>query len=210
MEYPGPRRITRLALWFEGALGLAALAIGWLIGHWPALGMNLAWSAAGEQARAIGWGIVATVPPLLALVVIDRFPIGPLRQLRELAHAQIRPMFAGASLLQLAAISLAAGWGEEMLFRGLVQGGLSRWLPADLGSWAALVIASIVFGVCHWLNTTYAVLAMLAGAYFGLLLIFTGSLWPPIVAHALYDFVALVYLVRPNHWVRPTIELPPA
>jgi membrane protease YdiL (CAAX protease family) len=37
-----------------------------------------------------------------------------------------------------------------------------------------------------------------AGLYFGWLLIASGSLWPPIVAHALYDFVALCYLLRPE------------
>ena len=70
---------------------------------------------------------------------------------------------------------------------------------------AALAIASVLFGVCHWLNTTYAILAMLAGLYFGLLLVLTGNLWTPIMAHAAYDFIALLYLVRPNHLVRSSI-----
>ena len=48
----------------------------------------------------------------------------------------------------------------------------------------------------------YAVLAVLAGVYFGLLLMLTGSLWTPIVAHAAYDFIALVYLLRPQNLIR--------
>jgi membrane protease YdiL (CAAX protease family) len=56
------------------------------------------------------------------------------------------------------------------------------------------VVAAGVFGVCHWLNRTYAVLATLMGVYFGLLLVWTGNLWTPILAHAVYDFVALVVL----------------
>ena len=60
----------------------------------------------------------------------------------------------------------------------------------------------MLFGVCHWLNTTYAILAMLAGVYFGVLLMLSGSLWTPIVAHAAYDFCALVYLLRPQNLIR--------
>jgi membrane protease YdiL (CAAX protease family) len=69
----------------------------------------------------------------------------------------------------------------------------------------ALGVASVVFGVCHWLNTTYAILAMLAGAYFGWLLIRTGSIWSPIVAHATYDFIALIYLIRPAKLLGSTV-----
>ena len=99
-------------------------------------------------------------------------------------------------------MAAAAGLGEELLFRGLVQAGLAKLIPGAAGVWIALVVASLVFGIFHWLNTTYAFLAALAGLYFGLLLMATGSLWPPIVAHALYDFVALWYLLRPNQMVR--------
>ena len=62
-------------------------------------------------------------------------------------------------------------------------------------------LASLLFGVCHWLNTTYAILAVLAGVYFGLLLIADGNILTPIVAHAAYDFLALVYLIQPQHLI---------
>jgi uncharacterized protein len=188
---------TRIALIFEGGMGVAALLIGWLVGQSPLVGM------AGEnslpvQVRAIGWGLMATGPMIVALVLIDRFPVGPLRALRDLADRLILRMFGGASLTQLAAVAITAGLGEELLFRGLIQHGLSRGIGEPAGAWAALVLASALFGAFHWLNSTYAFLAMLAGAYFGLLLILTESLWVPIVAHATYDFVALVYLVQPK------------
>jgi membrane protease YdiL (CAAX protease family) len=102
----------------------------------------------------------------------------------------------------LVVVAAAAGVGEELLFRGLVQAGLSRLLGPVSGPWIALAAASVLFGVCHWLNTTYAVLAVLAGVYFGLLLMSTGSLWTPIVAHAAYDFLALLYLIRPKRLIR--------
>jgi membrane protease YdiL (CAAX protease family) len=146
--------------------------------------------------------LAATLPLLAALFVMDRFPWGPIQSVKEIARDLIARMFRGASILHLAVISLAAGFGEELLFRGLAQAGLARLIGGESGPWIALVVASVAFGVCHWLNTTYAILAMLAGGYFGLLLMLSGSLWTPIAAHAAYDFIALVYLLRPQNLIR--------
>jgi len=198
-------RTVWIALLFEGGLGVAALLVGWLVGHWPAIGMRQD-IPAREQLEAAGYGLLAGVPLLVALLLIDRFPIGPLRRLRVAAQRIIRQMFAGASYLQLAMVAVAAGVGEELLFRGLIQEGLSRLIGGPFGPWIGLAVASIAFGVCHWLNATYAVLAILAGVYFGLLFALSGSLWTPIAAHAGYDFIALIYVLRPNPWRRPSVE----
>jgi membrane protease YdiL (CAAX protease family) len=131
-----------------------------------------------------------------------QLPLGPLARLRETTEEIVLQMFRGASFVQLAAVSIAAGLGEELLFRGLVQAGLTNLIGGPLAPWVALAAVSVLFGVCHWLSTTYAILAVLAGAYFGLLLILTENLWTPIVAHAAYDLLALIYLVRPSHLVR--------
>lgn len=199
-------RTTRLAILFEGALGVVAVALGWLLSHDSAIGISLAGESVRGQWAAAGWGLLATLPLLVALVLLDWLPLAPLRRLHEIAHGLITGMFRGASVLQLAIVSLAAGLGEELLFRGFVQAGLSSLIGGEYGPWIALAIASVAFGVCHWLNTTYAILAMAAGLYFGLLLLWTGSLWTPIVAHAAYDFVALIYLVRPKHLIRSSVK----
>jgi membrane protease YdiL (CAAX protease family) len=205
MTLANPKRTTRIALAFEGSLGLAAILIGWLLGFSPFVGVGGEGGTAPAPVAAVGWGLVATGPLIAALLLIERVPLEPLRQLCEMAREIIRSMFAGASALQLVAVAIAAGIGEELLFRGLVQAYLSRLIGGWLGVAIALVVASVLFGICHWLNTTYAVLAMLAGAYFGLLLAASGSIWTPVVAHAAYDFVALVYLVRPQRLVGSSI-----
>jgi uncharacterized protein len=202
MDPPHPARNTRIALLFEGGLGITAVIIGWLVGQWPFIGMEWHGEEARQQLVAAAWGLIATGPLLVALLAVDHLPLGPLRRLKEMASEVILQMFGGASALQLAVVAATAGLGEELLFRGLVQAGLSRLLGPALGPWIALAGASVLFGVCHWLNTTYAILAMLAGVYFGLLLMATGSLWTPIVAHAAYDFLALFYLIRPNRLIR--------
>ena len=117
-----PARLTLLALAFEGGLGALALAIGWLLGHSPAIGIMWEAAAVQEQLAAMGWGLAATAPLLVALWTMDRFPLGPIQSVKDVARDLIGRMFRGASILQLAVISLAAGLGEELLFRGLAAG----------------------------------------------------------------------------------------
>ena len=126
MEGSDPARSTQIALLFEGALGAAALVIGWLVGQWPLVGFSALAEDSRQQIVAVGWGLVATGPLLVALVLMEWFPVGPLRNLHEMTSAVILRMFGGASVAQLAAVAVTAGWGEELLFRGLVQVGHAR------------------------------------------------------------------------------------
>src|SRR5262245_13660045 len=106
-----PGRTTVIALLFEGALGAAALVVGWFCGYWPAIGIESD-IPIQRQLLAIGSGLVAALPLLVALITIDQFPLGPFRELRTVAERIIRQMFGGASLLQLGVVSVAAGIGE--------------------------------------------------------------------------------------------------
>ena len=53
-----------------------------------------------------------------------------------------------------------------------------------------------VFGLLHFITPLYALLAGLMGLYLGWLYEATGNLIVPMIVHGLYDFAALVYLVR--------------
>jgi hypothetical protein len=66
----------------------------------------------------------------------------------------------------------------------------------QLGVLLGLVVASLAFGAAHLISLTYAILAAFVGAYLGLLWIWTGNLLTPMVTHAAYGFVALVYILR--------------
>jgi membrane protease YdiL (CAAX protease family) len=191
-----PQHIVALAFVFEGGLGAAALLLGWLLGRWPLPGVQFSGVAWTAWAGAIAAGAVAAGPMLLLLLVVERFPGGPFRELKRIVDELVVPLFARCRLWEMAGISLIAGIGEELLFRGLLQQGLADWLGPPRGVWLALLVSSLLFGVGHWLCTGYAVLAAVIGAYLGLLLIGTGNLLVPATAHALYDFVALVYLVK--------------
>jgi membrane protease YdiL (CAAX protease family) len=178
-------RLVLLAVVFEGGLAGLAWVLGWLIGQ-PAL-EHFSW-----DARDAGLGFAACLPMLLLLYLIVRWPLGPLAGVKHFFDEVARPLFGPCTLLELAMISLLAGLGEEMLFRGVLQGALARWL----GPLAGLLLTSLFFGLAHPITATYAVIAFLMGLYLGGLLMAAGNLLVPIEAHALYDFLALVYLLR--------------
>ena len=107
-------------------------------------------------------------------------------------ESSLRPLFGNWSIVQLAIISLCAGISEEAFFRGAIQGSLAD----RFGLVMALVLASMAFGAAHLITWTYAIIAAFIGAYLGLLWIWTGNLLTPMITHAAYDFVALVYFLR--------------
>lgn len=179
-------------------LSLAALAVGLgaLVGFSPLGNIDLSRDALSDHLAAVFWGMVATVPMLSMLMLVENLPVRCVRRLRHFVHRHIVPVFARESIGGLAVISAAAGVGEELLFRGLVQAGLAAWINGRHGTWIAVATASLAFGLAHCLTRSYVVLASIIGAYLGWLFWFSGHLLVPIVAHGLYDFVALVYLVK--------------
>jgi CAAX protease family protein len=144
------------------------------------------------DAKAVGYGIAATLPLLGLLGWCLRTRWRPMRRLVRLIEEHLTPYVAGASAGGIVLLSLMAGFGEEVLFRGVIQAGLADRLPA----WLAVGIAALLFGVAHWLTMSYAVFATLIGVYLGILFLVTENLLAPIATHALYDVVALSVLVR--------------
>ena len=177
--------IARKAILFEFSLLILAWAIGYLVSIplWPQV--KFSW-------LAIIWGILATMPLLGGMVWTVHTRLPRFAKLRHFVQKHVVPLFADCSLWELALIALLAGVGEEFLFRGLIQTGLS----AISSPWSGLIIASLIFGLVHYITRLYAILAALIGLYLGLLLIIFDNLTVPILVHALYDFVALIYLVR--------------
>jgi membrane protease YdiL (CAAX protease family) len=158
------------------------------------------------DAKAAGYGIAATLPLLGLLRWCLRTEWGPMRRLVSLVEERLTPYLAGASAWGIVLVSLMAGLGEEVLFRGVIQAGLADRLPA----WLAVGIAALLFGAAHWLTTSYAVFATVIGGYLGILFLVTGNLLAPAVTHALYDVVALSVLVRLKADARRSgVVLPP-
>lgn len=136
--------------------------------------------------------IFVTGALLLLFVILLRASAAPFRRIRDILERVLLPLMRNCHWLELAAISIAAGVGEEWLFRGFLQGELA----SHLGGVPAIVLASIVFGFCHYITRTYFILATVLGAIFGWLYFATNNLLTVIVIHSLYDFIALLILQR--------------
>ena len=82
------------------------------------------------------------------------------------------------------AVSLTAGIVEEVVYRGFVIWYLGQYMPI----WSAVVVSSVAFGLGHsYQGASGALRTGLVGLAFGALYVVTGSIWLPIVAHALLD-----------------------
>jgi len=143
----------------------------------------------------LGLGVLATLPMLVLLVIVLHASGPAFVRMRAFLEEILAPAIRKSSLVALLGLSLAAGMGEEWLFRGVLQSGLLNWwdrVPAPLG----ILVVAILFGVCHWITHLYFLLATMTGIYLGWLYWVTGSLVEPILAHVLYDFIALLVIAR--------------
>jgi hypothetical protein len=185
-DHPDP---FLFAVIFEGGLGLVAVGLGWLLGDPPA--QRVQWTPEGAVQ-----GILATFPLVGVVWLCLRSDWHPLRGIMEVLETKVVPLFEKCAWWQLAGIATFAGFGEELLFRGVIQNSLATLFSGELGGYVGLIAASLLFGLLHWLTLTYAILAASVGLYLGVLWLATGNLLVPAVVHALYDFWALVYLLK--------------
>jgi membrane protease YdiL (CAAX protease family) len=130
------------------------------------------------------------------VAVLTRFSVPRFAWARNL-HRELRPFARGLSVTGIAALALSSSFGEELLFRGLLQPWLGVW-------WQALL-----FGVLHQLagssRWVWATWATLVGLVLGAMFALTGSLVGPIAAHALINGLNLSYLRSHDTEPRPPL-----
>jgi membrane protease YdiL (CAAX protease family) len=189
------RRLLGATLLLEGAILVLALGLrAWL---------DLDRDAPVDFGMpALRWGVAATLAPLAFLWWSARTGWGPVHRLHDRVLQLVRTLFAHATVIDVAVVSTLAGVGEELLFRGVLQALLTRLA----GFWVGWIVASVVFGLAHMITPMYVVVVIGIGLYLGALLQGFDNLAVPIVVHALYDFVALVYLMRRALPARPSTD----
>ena len=181
---------------FEGGLAVLAIGVGFLINYWPLAQIAESITNPIQLMLEIICGVVGTLPLLAAALAMERLAWQPFRSLRSLVTKLVADVFREATLPQLAIISLLAGCGEELVFRGILLDAPRQLVDGPNVTWIALLASSVLFGLAHPFSRTYVVLAAVIGAYLGLVMLLTESLIPPIITHGLYDFIMLLYLLR--------------
>ena len=174
------RRVFLYALAFELALGALGLLGGVLTGV-PALA-DFRWSVSKLML-----GLALTLPLLLWFTASWRSERPALREIRRTLERLLPHLVGGFGLPGLLLLSMAAGVGEEILFRGFLQGSLEHATGPVIG----LVAASVIFGLAHAITPTYALLAASMAIYLGTAWRIGGNLLVPITVHAAYDAVVM-------------------
>lgn len=193
------------------ALSLAAF-VGWLLITVVGGRMHTGQAPLLEAVtRGLGWPFLLASIFLLALVAGQQWrDVGLNRRPapHSLRLAWLPMLYIGAGLGLAVAFGLppagVLGWillntflvglSEELMFRGVLLQAFRQAVPI----WPAVVLTTLAFGAIHALNVfvtgdlRMAVMQAAAAALSGLLFIAlrlrTGSLWPGIVVHGLWDF----------------------
>ena len=176
-----PGRLVTLAVLTEGALAATA----WAAAH--LLGVRIVWG--DHPMRDIANGAAAAVVlGAINYTILTRAPSSWIVDgVRAVYHEVLVPVFGRLNPIGIVVIGIAAGLGEEWLFRGVLQ-------PL-----VGLPVASVLFGLAHMGGRSmlaFAIWAAAMGVALGGLANATGGLIAPIVAHGLYDMFALAQLRR--------------
>jgi uncharacterized protein len=142
----------------------------------------------------VGWGCLAAMPPLLVIWLIDLFPIGPLRKVKDISDQFLRPLLKDCRLPDFFILATLAGFCEELLFRGWLQPMLSQYVDLPY----SILITGIIFGLCHFITVTYVIIAFLISVYLSWLLVWSDNLLVPMVTHGVYDLIALIVVMWPR------------
>lgn len=168
-----------------GVLACAALVLGGLGPGLQAMGLGAApWAVmAGTGAALAGTGALLTGAFHLAGTHLGLDETRLLRQLIPRTGPE-RAVFAG--------LSVVAGLGEEIVYRGYLIAVLT---PAFGEPWTAVALSSAAFGLLHaYQGALGMVRTGLLGLAFAASLVWTGTLWPAVAVHALVDLVGGLWL----------------
>ncbi len=171
----------RGALWsgvIAGLVMFGVIPVMWLAGtRVKPLAGTLAYLKLHRPGRGIALGVGLTGYPLAAAlllsIALEVFGFSP--------ETGTDP-FAAVDWPLAVGISLGAGVGEEILFRGL----LMPWI----GVWGQAILFGLAHASAGWLSVGFT---FGFGLWAGYLVRRGWSLWALITAHTLYDFVLLAW-----------------
>jgi membrane protease YdiL (CAAX protease family) len=174
------RRVFALALLTQSLLIVTAWAMSRVLQLPPRWGDV-------PRDTVIGLAAAAALASINYLLLVHGPSTWLVRGVRAVYHEVLIPLFSRFDALSIVVIGAVAGIGEEWLFRGVLQ---------PLTGW---VVASVLFGLAHVGNRGMLAFGLWAtgmGFLLGALAQATGGLAAPIVAHGVYDMLALAFIRR--------------
>lgn len=137
--------------------------------------------------RALGLGLAVLIAVYAVSAVLSPL-LHPGRE-QGLTPTGWQPAHAGAYALNFLVVALVAAVVEELTFRGL-----GYTLMLRFGTWPAILLTGLAFGLAHGLVDGLPLLAL-----FGCLLAWlrsrTRSVYPGIVVHGTFNSIALILAV---------------
>lgn len=173
------------ALIAEAMLIPLALGLALLLGQAP-------WVEFRWPPGTLVYGVAGTVPLVAGLALFGAYGPDWFRELESLVRPAVEALFRGRGHAVVILAAVLAGFGEELLFRGVLQASLI----GPIGAWPAVVLAAVVFGLMHAVSRAYFVVATVMGLYLGALYQLTGNLMLASLVHALYDWFAIEYVLH--------------
>lgn len=186
-----------MAAMFELGIGLLAVVLASFAGVHPHETMPKI-----TEYNRIGFGLVTGFAVGLGMVImvhgLEIFRFRWIEDASEIAEKHLSVLLRGCNVWHLFALSLCAGVGEELLFRGWLQGTLVRELePFGMGGIAfAIFLASLMFGIVHPLSRGYVVVATILGIILGITAYWSQNIFMAIIGHTVYDAILMILFVR--------------
>ena len=168
---------------------LVVLWVRWSHTPWREIGYVRPKSWVGALALGLVIGVV--------LKLFSKAIVMPLLGADPINHAY-HSLVGNQALLPFAAWAmLAAGFGEETVFRGFLFERLRKLIGSDVRAKVAIVlITAVMFASAHFADQGLPGVeqALLTGLVFGSIYAVTGSIFLPMVAHAAYDLTAIAII----------------
>ena len=195
--YGGGSQLSRLGLdpVTYGLIFTALSGIAGLAGFGAAMMLRIrSWEAFGFRRTTRRWLFIA-VGAGLAAFVVKAVAIVLYVQLTG-AGTDTQAMYAaggsgGALSLVLATLFLGVltPLGEEFLFRGVVATALLRYGPV-----IGVVGSTLIFAIMHGINMVFPA-ALVAGLVTGEIFRRSGSIWPAVVVHVVFNLPTVPVMV---------------
>ena len=176
-------RVTMIQQW----VGLGILTVVWLVLDRPAA--DLGFVAPGGTGFYIGVALLALMTGLLGYSwrqVTGLSADAKAQQIQSLGDLVYFLPRSRRDFRLFFFTSITAGIVEEIFYRGFAIWYLTHFMPL----WAAVIVSSLMFGLGHSYQGAAGMLKTgVIGLSMAVLYVVTGSIWLPIVAHALLDIL---------------------